>query len=186
MFCVFAMSISVQANQNDPELNVIYGDNHIFTVETPTGWINDKTTASSIGLVSLFVPKADSGKEKRSYFYAMGYDKPSSEKTMKDFIEGDLKKFKKKYPKLTYKITKLKASGAILNAVLYSFDNLDDRYKEEVVYMETKYSVFVFPFTVYSIQEYSNYQPVFDKFINSFHYRGNNPKQFLDWQKKNQ
>ena len=76
LFCLStALSGVAQDTKSTPETNVIYGDNHIFTVETPEGWINDKEAASTIILVSFFYAKSDSKKSKKSYMYAMGYDK---------------------------------------------------------------------------------------------------------------
>jgi hypothetical protein len=172
-----------QQTQSRPEINVIYGDHHVFTVETPEGWINDKQAASTIDLVSFFYSKNDSAKKEKSYIYAMGYDKRSNEDNLNAFVEADLKTFRKKHPDFTFKIIRVKPSGEILNAAMYSFENLSERYKEEVLYMETAYSILVFSFAAFTKQEYISYQPVFDKFIASFNYRGNDPKPYLDWQK---
>ena len=64
-----------QDTTSTPAINVIYRDNHIFTVETPEDWINDKEAASTIKLVPFFFAKSDSKKPKKSYMYTMGYDK---------------------------------------------------------------------------------------------------------------
>lgn len=170
-----------QDAKSTPEINVIYGDNHIFTVETPQGWINDKEAASTIKLVSFFYAKSDSKKAKKSYLYAMGYDKDGQNKDLKSFMDGDLRKLKKKYPALAYEEIAIGASGGIINAKMYAFDNLSDRYREEVIYMETKESILVFSFSAFTEMDYESYQPVFDKFVSSFNYRGNDPKPFLDW-----
>jgi hypothetical protein len=164
-----------------PEINVIYGDNHIFTVETPEGWINDKEAASTIKLVSFFYAKSDSMKPKKSYVYAMGYDKDAQNRDLKSFMEGDLRKLQKKYPALVYEEIAIGASGGIINAKMYAFDNLSDRYREEVIYMETKESILVFSFSAFTEIDYESYQPDFDKFVSSFNYRGNDPKPFLEW-----
>lgn len=168
-----------QDTKSTPEINVIHGDNHIFTVETPEGWINDKEAASTINLVSFFYAKSDSKKSKRSYIYAMGYDKDGQNKDLKSFMDGDLRKLKRKYPTLVHEEIAVGASGGIINAKMYAFDNLSDRYREEVIYMETKESILVFSFAALTKSDYESYQPVFDKFVSSFNYRGNDPKHSL-------
>jgi hypothetical protein len=172
--------------QLDPatEPNVIYGDHHIFTINTPTGWVNDKVAASKIGLVSFFYAQGDSSKQRRSYFYAMGYDKGSKEESLSTFIDADLKTFKNKYPNFKYDKVEVGTSGGIINGEMYSFNNLSDRFREEVVYMETIEAILVFSFAAFTEQEFNSYQPVFDDFISSFNYRGNNPKPYLDWLEK--
>lgn len=126
-----------QDAKSTPEINVIYGANHIFTVETPEGWINDKQAASTIKLVSFFYAKSDSKKSKKSYMYAMGYDKDGQNMDFKSFIDADLSKLKKKYPALAYEEIAIGATGGMINARMYAFDNLSDRYREEVIYMES-------------------------------------------------
>ncbi len=170
--------------QTEAEMNVIYGDQHIFTISTPEGWVNDKEAASTIGLVSFLYNKEDANKNPKSHMYAMGYDKDENNSDLESFMNGDIANFKKKYPNLTYKQIETGKSGAIIDAKMLSYSNLEDRYKEEVVYLETEFSILVFVFSTFSEQDYQNYQPVFDQLVGSFNYRGNNPKPFLDWQKQ--
>ncbi|MEQ8472170.1 MAG: hypothetical protein RIC35_13345 [Marinoscillum sp.] len=165
-------------------MNVIYGDQYIFTISTPVGWVNDKEAAATIGLVSFFYNKEDADRSPKSHMYAMGYDKDANKQGLESFMKGNISSFKKKYPNLTYEQIETGKSGGIVDAQLLSYSNLEDRYKEEVLYLETEFSILVFVFSTFSEQDYQNYQPVFDQFIGSFNYRGNNPKPFLEWQKQ--
>jgi hypothetical protein len=183
-FLISAIAFPCLGQEGHPEINVISGDHHLFTVETPEGWVNDKEAAESINLVSYFYPKGDSKNKDKSYVYAMGYDKRNPKDSLQGFVEADLKTYRSKYPKFKYKDVRVQPSGGILNAVMYTFDNLSDRYKEEVLYMETDSAVLVFSFSATTKQAYILYQPVFDKFVGSFKYRGNDPKPFLEWEKK--
>ncbi len=170
-------------DEKTPELNVIYGKKHIFTIDTPDDWINDKELAKKIGLVCFFYPSKDKNKIKKNYFFANGIDKASSDENFADYIKIDLDKLLKKYPDLTYERTPADFTGGIKNGVLYSFSNLTDKYKEEVVYMETNDAFLIFTFASMTEKDYKKYQTVFDKFIASFNYRGNNPKPFLEYMK---
>jgi len=169
------------AQPNQPEINVVYGEKHIFTVETPDGWVNDKEFAQKIGLVCFFYAKTDSQVKQKSYIYANGIDKAVPEETLDDFIEGDLREFREKYPDLTYEQIDVTFTGGVKGGILYSFSNLYDRFKEEVLYGETDSSILVFSFSATTEEDYTKYQPVFDAFIKSFNYRGNNPQPFLDY-----
>ncbi len=167
------------------DLNVVYGDKHIFTIETPEGWFNDKASGQTIGLVNFFYAKADSSVTEKSYIYAMGYDKDKLNSNLEEFIKGDLDTYRKKYPDYKYEIVKIELSGGVKNGKLYSFSNLKDRYKEEVLYAETESTIIVFSFSAQTETDYKKYQSVFDKFIQSFNYRGDNPKPFIDYMSKN-
>jgi hypothetical protein len=178
------LSTRLSYTQDKPEINVVYGDKHIFTIETPKNWVNDRDLAKKIGLVCFFYAKDETNKN-LNYFYANGIDKESQQDKLDDFIKSDIEVYKKKYPKMTYSVVAVGFTGGVRNGTLYSFSNLSDRYKEEVLYSETDDSYIIISFSASAKEKYEKNQPVFDKFIESFNYRGNNPKPFLDYTNKN-
>lgn len=131
----------------------------------------------------LFYPKSEIGKSNVNYCYANGYDKSKSEEKLDDFIIGDLEEYRKKYPDFTFDKIPVGVTGGLRNGVLYSFSNLSDRFKEEVLYSETDDSYIIFSFSALTKIDYEKYAPIFDGLISSFNYRGNNPKPFLDYMK---
>ncbi len=177
-------NLIISQTTNQPEINVVYGDKHIFTIETPTDWTNDKESAQKIRLVCFFYPISEIGKSNVNYCYAHGYDKLEPEENLDDFIKGDLEKFQKKYPDCTFDKIPVSITGGLRNGVLYSFSNLTDRFKEEVLYSETDDSFIIFSFSALTEVDYKKYQPIFDELISSFNYRGNNPQPFLDYMNK--
>src|SRR5688572_8413238 len=177
----FNFGFAQSEQKKAPELNVVYGDKHIFTIETPEGWINDKESAQKIGLVNFFYTKGDTSVKQKCYIYANGYDKAAMNETLERFIKGDLETYRKKYPDYKYEIVNIGFTGGVKNGKLYSFSNLKDRYKEEVLYAETESTIIVFSFSATTEKDYKNYQSVFDAFVKSFKYRGDNPKPFLDY-----
>lgn len=173
-------------NAQEKEMNVVYGDHHIFTIETPTNWFNDKKAAQSIGLTNFFYCLDDKGKSPKSYMYANGIDKENESEDLNTFIGADLENFKKKYPNAKFSRVEMGHTAPIINSAMISIDNLHDRFKEEVVYLETAETIIVLSFATFSEDDYNKYLEVFDaEFTDSFKYRGNNPKPFLEWQKKN-
>ncbi len=183
-FGLLLEALCVHGQSPQPELNVIYGAHHIFTIATPSDWINDKEMAKKVGLVSFFYPKDDSTKGQNVYFYAMGYDKDENNKDLESFAKGDLESFRKKYPKLTTEKIELGLPGGIIDAIMYSFSNLTDRYKEDVVYLETDSAILVLIYAAATKEIYNSNLSIFNSFVASFQYRGNDPKPYLDWVKK--
>jgi len=184
---IFLFSFTIISNvilsqtKNQPEINVVYGNKHIFTIETPEGWTNDKESAHKVRLVCFFYPKTEINKQHLNYCYAIGYDKGTTSETLDNFIQGDIEKFKIKNPDFTFEKIKVSMTGGLRNGVLYSFANLTDRFKEEVLYSETDDSFIIFSFSAQTEEDYKNYQSIFDGLISSFKYHGNNPKPFLDY-----
>lgn len=174
-------NVSFSQTEKNPEINVVYGKNHIFTVETPDKWINDKESAKKIGLVCFFYAEADVSLQPKSYIYANGIDKTSSSATLEDFIKGDIETYKKKYPDFLHENVDVTFTGGIKNGKMYTFSNLHDRFVEEVCYAETDASILIFVFSAQTDDDFVKYQPVFDEFMSSFNYRGDNPQPFLDY-----
>ena len=186
LLLIFLVSISAFSQNSQKDINVIYGDHHIYTIETPTNLFNDKESASTIGLTNFFYNPNEPNNGKRSYMYTNGYDKSSKEENLDSFIKADIKNFLKKYPEAKYESVNLGFEAPIIDGRAISYTNLSDRYKEEVVYLETEETIIVFSFAAFNKEDYERYVIVFDKeFIGSFAYRGNDPKPFLEWQKKN-
>lgn len=177
---LFALAAQFSYSQKDPEMNVIYGDKHVFTINTPSGWVNDKKVAISIGLASYFYAQADARKEPKSYIYAMGYDKDKWNKNLRSFVNADIATFDNKYPNLTYCIAKMGRPAGIIDATMITFSNLTDRYRDEVVYMETDFSILIFVLSTFSKGDYINYQPVFEQLMSTFLYCGSDPKSFFE------
>ena len=172
---------------SQPEINIIYGDHHIYTIETPTNWFNDKEAAQNIGLTNFFYNPDDPNDGKRCYMYTNGYDKTSSEENLQSFVKADIETFQKKYPDVKYEKVSLGFEAPIIDGIMLSFSNLHDRYGEEVIYLEVEETIIVFSFAAFTKSDYDKYIRRFDKeFIGSFTYRGNNPKPFLEWQKNNE
>ena len=172
------------ANKNQNEINVVHGQNHTFTIETPNGWINDKELAKQFGLVCFFYPLNDSISDFKNYMYALGIDKKSADETLEDFIKLDLKKFDTNYPDFKFDTIKVENTGGVINSKFYSFYNLSDRYKEEVLYSETDSSFIILSFAAKEKLDYDLYFPAFEFFVGSFNYRGNNPNSFLEYLSK--
>lgn len=176
----------VIGQEKAPEINVVYGDKHIFTIQTPTDWTNDKKFAEQIGLVNFFYSSADTLVNQKSYMYVNGYDKNPTGQTLQNFIDSDLENYKMKYPDFKFEKFEVGLSGGIKNGQLYSFSNLHDRFKEEILFTESDEAIIVFSFSATTESDYKKYQSVFDSFVSSFVYRGNNPKPFLDYMNKNE
>lgn len=185
---LFAISFfSSYAQKSQPEINIIYGDHHIYTIETPLNWFNDKEAAQKIGLTNFFYNPDEPNDGKRCYMYTNGYDKASPEESLQSFVKGDIETFQKKYPKADLEKVSLDFEPPIIDGEMLTFSNLHDRYREEVVYLETEETIIVFSFAAFNKGDYDRYVGKFDEeFIGSFTYRGNDPKPFLEWQKNNE
>ncbi|MBS2209896.1 hypothetical protein KEM09_00665 [Carboxylicivirga mesophila] len=187
LITIFLLMSIVYANSQQKGINVIYGDHHLFTVETPTNWINDKEAASTIGLTNFFYCIDDKSKSVKSYMFANGIDKGNPQDSLNAFVDGDIEAFKEKYPNAKISKFEIGHTPPIIGAIALSYTNLHDRFKEEVVYLETEMTFIVLTFSADNENDYQKYSNVFDsEFIGTFQFIGNDPTPFLEWQKNNQ
>ena len=161
-----------------PQVNILYGDKYVFTMETPKNWINDYLFAYKVGLESFFYSNSDLKKVQKSYFYAKGVDKSESSESLNKFIKKDIDNFKKIKSDLKYKSIKANFSDDIKNSKIYMFSNLPGYYMKEKVYLETDKAFIIFCFSARTMQNYKDYKPIFNKFIDSFSYLGDDPNLF--------
>ncbi len=180
LFFLFVfIQLSFGQEQEIPEsVNVARGLKYVFSVESPEGWYNDKALARQFGLDCFFYPPKDTLDDLKNYIYALGVSKHSKDENLDGFIKKDLKKFTDEFPEVSYDTVPVKCKGGIIKSKYYSFSNLGDRYREEVLYSEADSSFIIITFTTKEKEDYEKYFSLFNKFVNSFQYLGNDPKAF--------
>lgn len=180
-FFAFVASFSV-GQQSQPEMNVIYGPHFIYTIATPSGWINDKDAAKKMGLTNLFYNPSDPDDGKRAYMYTSGHEKLSPDENLELFVNREWKDFVKKYPSAQSNKAKIGFEYPVTDALMLSLTNLAGGYKEDIIYLETSGTIVVLKFVAFDKADYDKYFGKFDKeFLQSFIFRGNDPKPFLEW-----
>lgn len=173
---VFPLLMILNGAMAEPERVVVYGENHIFSIERAENWILDRELAASQRLGSFFYP-ADSQSKTETYFYAQGWDKPDEDSTLQEFIDSDISQFKEKFPDLTYEKIKQGTAGSIYNAWMYTFSGMGDRFKEEVFYLESGTAVITLVFSAKTKESYEKYVKDFDKMASSFEYLSSDPEE---------
>lgn len=159
----------ISLSSQKPEPVLIYGQKHLFSVFIPKDWVLDRQLAKQLGLGSFFYPQ-NSFNSTNTYIYAQGWDKESYDESLSEFIKADLEKFKIKHPKVTFEKRRQGFKGAILDAWLYTFSNMEGFYKEDVLYLETETCIITLVFSTKSKKDYDKYISTFDKFVNSFEF----------------
>lgn len=159
----------------EPEKVVIYGENHIFTIDRAENWILDRELAASQQLGSFFYPE-DNKSKTETYFYAHGWEKPNEDSTLAEFIESNISQIKRSFPHATYTKEKQEASGAIREAWLYTYENMGNRFKEEVIYLESDTTVINLVFSAKSEDSYKKYVKDFNQMAFSFKYLSSDPE----------
>lgn len=159
-------------------IHTINGNFHVFSVETPDRWSNNPKEAKMHGLPVLFSPDSDQPLVEKSYIYAIGFEKDDNNPNLSSFVAADHRTYMSKNPDLLFTKTKTHLDENLEDIALFGYYNLQDRYKEEVLYIETKHAFIVLTFSARTKQDYDQYQHIFEAFTESFKYLGTDPKAY--------
>jgi len=173
-------------NQNKPQVSLVYGTKYIFSIETPANWTIERDMKQEIGFVSIYRPNTETRENINNSFYAGGLDKKTAGENINDIILQDFKKLTIENPNLAYDTTQVNVNDDFRKAIIYSFYGFSDKHREEILYSETDDAFIIIKFSAKSEEDFAKYKPDFNKFINSFRYKGNDPNQFIEFMKNKQ
>ena len=81
---------------------IVYGDEHSFFIEAPTGWVLDNRSGVSQGSHAVFYPKGSSWSKAPAVMYVNTANKKKEGiTTTQELIDIDLAKFKKRILRLS-------------------------------------------------------------------------------------
>jgi hypothetical protein len=178
--CFSLTGLTAEINQdNFPDsgaTKMIYGEKHVFTVITPANWVTDTDAEMQSGIPYLIRPD-NAADWNNVYIYALGFDKPdNSRETIKTFVAGDVKDFKRNHPgikikKLDFQFENIKNSKTLSGKYfIHEFSSFDDTYKEITVYIEFPQGVGTLVFSAKTQEAYEEYFNAFIGLVHSFQF----------------
>ena len=91
----FKLLIFGQDNMNT---GIIYGDDHVYSLTAPEGWVLDNSSGVEQGLYAVFYKIGDSWDKAETVMYTNTASlKDKAHKTLEQLIKYDLDNFKKEY-----------------------------------------------------------------------------------------
>jgi hypothetical protein len=176
--------ISVNAIAEQPA--IIYGDAHVFTVDTPSGWTLDRELAKRNGLVHMIYPSSESALIE-NYIYAIGWGRDSGNENIEKFIEADIKQFKDLFPGIKDAELKIQGTrkpnkyltGKMKLIEFTNFPKSSGKYAESVFYCETNKSIITIAFSSHTSDSHDKYFPAYQAVINSFNFISDSPQEFF-------
>ena len=180
------LMLFISGNAIAEEPAIIYGDAHVFTVVTPSGWTLDREVAKQNGLVHMIYPSSESGLIE-NYIYAIGWGRDSANENIEKFIEADIKQFKDLFPEIKdtdLKIQSTQKSNQYLTGKrkLIKFTNFpksSGKYAESIFYCEANKSIITITFSSHTSDSYDKYFLAYQAVINSFNFISDNPQEFF-------
>ena len=170
---LLSLTISLFAkltDEKDDELvwGMLYGDNHVFFVKAPEGWVSDNNSGVNQGLHAVFYPKGGSWEKSPTVMYARGVDIDTTS-TLEDFIENDIGNFKKDFPGM--KIEELdsiiiKEKERVAKVVKFSGGGY--QHADAVAYIKEKKNISMIVITTKIPKELDAYYSKFIELVQSY------------------
>lgn len=170
-----ASAARAQAKKDDkkePDGTLLFGRDIMFSVRAPEGWVIDSESSAKQGVTAFFYPKGSSWNESVVFMYVNAVCRCGS-KSLEEFIDGDLKKFREHSPEL--KVSDgpaMKLEGG--QEVPVKHFNTGSRV-ESVVYVGEGETVLIFVLTSRTQKDHDASMSLFNRLLSSYRLLGTFP-----------
>jgi hypothetical protein len=164
-----AIAVASSASADEPGTGVVYGDNHVFMVTAPAGWLLDNTSGVSQGLHAVFYPKGSSWEKGTTVMYAnVAVLDTFINKDFDAVLDYDTSNFRKKSPSIVIVekdtiVTKSKTSARV-----FYFSNDRNGNYEAVCYIGEKTAVIMLVMSSKTKKEFDKYLPKYAELVKSY------------------
>lgn len=87
ILCIAAISSLVMGDVIPEGAGIIYGDDHVFSLKAPKGWVPDNVSAADSGVHAVFYEKGTTWKDSKVVAYARSRPIEEKIKTVKEVVE---------------------------------------------------------------------------------------------------
>ena len=152
---------------------IIYGQDHVFVLTAPKGWVLDNKSGVSQGLQAVFYPEGSSWKSGTVVMYANTYHKRNvTEETLEKVVAGDVTEFKKKSEKLRVVEAAPLPTRKDKKAVVRYFDGDTFGNSEAIAYLDEGKVVVMLVLSARTKKEFEAGLPAFNELVSSYLFLG--------------
>lgn len=166
-----ALAQAKKDDKKEPDGTMLFGKDIVFVVKAPEGWVIDDEGSAKQGVTAILSPKGSSWKESVAFMYVNAVCRCGA-KSLEEFIDGDVKKFREHSPEL--KVSDgpaMKLEGGQEVPVKHFSTNR----VESVVYVEAGETVLIFVLTSRAQKDHDASMSLFNQFVSSYKLVGTFP-----------
>lgn len=149
----------------------VYGDNHCFYFNTPTGWTADNLSGKSQGLPFVFYPNDSSWSNATTVIYARVADKSRDLTGPKDQVAQTLEQFHTEYDSpnsKAEKVSTIKSRSGVVGEI-YKFTGDKWGNTELVAYFNGKHTINFFVMTSRDAKDLESNRKALEELAQSYH-----------------
>lgn len=156
----------------DEGLGIVYGDDHVFSLRAPQGWVLDNSSGVSQGVHAAFYPEGETWKTSPSVAYARARTRTAQVSSAEDQVRETVREFHEAGSP-NYKAEKsadIEAEGK--KAAVYHFSGDKWGNSEAVAYFVEDKTINFIVFNARDDATFRKYLPAFGELVKSYRYIG--------------
>lgn len=158
------------AGQTEDGAGIVYGNDYVFSIQAPDGWILDNGAGRAQGLCAVLYEKGSSWAAATTVMYANAASKHvDGQRTREELIAYDVEQFRKRAPGL--KVTSLPGiETGTGTASIRRFEGDEHGNYEAVAYIEEKNTTVMLILSSRTEAGFTMAYPAFEKLVRSYHF----------------
>ncbi|MFW2331566.1 MAG: hypothetical protein ACN4E2_04645 [Nitrospinota bacterium] len=171
---IVLLSTNVFAN----DTGTIWGENYLYSLEAPKGWVLDTVSGKSNGLQAVFYPKGGSWADSKAVMYTNVAVKKSGQNNIEEFINYSLSEIKVTSPTVTVKdlgTRSVNNKKIVLKEWLHNERRHSQEQHEMVAYIEESKVIVLMVLTSKNQGEYKKSIKALRALVESYMFHSDNP-----------
>jgi len=160
--------------QENMKTGIIYGDNHVYSLTAPDGWILDNNSGISQGIYAVFYREGESWEKAETVMYTNTASlEDKAHKTLDQLIKYDLDNFKKEYSDiLIFDANDIVVKENVIAKVKYLSGKSYGNYESIAYISEGKTGIMII-MSSRTKQGFDNSLPAFESLVKSYFFMTN-------------
>ena len=164
---------SEQVVRAGKETTLLYGDDHVFAISAPAGWVIDDTSGMGSRIRVVLYPKGQKWASSATVMYVNPlHQSAKTRKSLREMIERDVTAFRKSNPKGAVAVGPLLPTGSAKRAEVRYFSTDGGKPHEAVAYVAEEELVFLLVLSSRTPDGFHKALPAFQSLVKSYNFVG--------------
>lgn len=162
--------------QSGKETTLLYGDDHVFAICAPQGWVIDDTSGMGSRIRVVLYPKGQKWATASTVMYANPLHQDAKRpKALRDMIERDVASFRKNNPKGVVLNGPVMPTATEKRAEVRFFSHEGGQPHEAVAYVAEDELVMLLVLSARTAEDFNKALPAFQLLVKSYNFVGSGP-----------
>lgn len=153
-----------------PGSGLVFGENYLFRITAPDGWVLDNQSGRTMGLDAVFYPRGESWERTETRMYVQVWQKEG--KGLKEIVEEDIRNYRKAFPSLKVGDEEPIRLASGKEVLVKHFEDGNEGAIESLAWFDEPRVVVALVLSAKSAPRFDAARPDFAKLVRSYDYLG--------------